>query len=72
MHDAKRGGGGRVSVTMTLIFFKIVRMCPLRKHDWGGRHKILPYSDNGLLKVVIIFYYTMQHLSMAAYIFPQT
>ena len=27
MHDAKRGG--RVSVTMTLIFFKIVWMCPL-------------------------------------------
>ena len=42
----------------------------LRKFDWGGgggggRHKIMPYSDNGLLKVVIIF----QHLSMAANIF---
>ena len=28
MHNAKRGGR-RVSVTMTLIFFKIVWMCPL-------------------------------------------
>ena len=26
-----RGGGRRVSVTMTLIFFKIVWMCPLRQ-----------------------------------------
>ena len=29
MHDAKSGGGRIVSVTMTLIFFKIVWMCPL-------------------------------------------
>ena len=31
MHDAKRGGR-RVSVTMTLIFFKIVWMCPLSEN----------------------------------------
>ena len=37
----------------------------------GARHKIMPYSDNGLLKLVIIFP-IIQHLSMAAYIFPQT